>query len=350
MLVNDDTVWKQIIRPDYTFIIAEAGVNHNSDLSIAKELIDVASEANADAVKFQSFIAENLVTFNAPKANYQIRRSNKTESQYDMLKKLELSINFHEKLIDHCQKKNVIFLSTPFDYHSLNMLCELNIPVIKISSGDITNIPFLEHIAELEKPVILSTGMSNLSEVEKAVRSIINNGEKKLLALMHCVSNYPAKYQDINLNVINTLQKAFDLPVGYSDHSIGIEIPIAAVAIGSVIIEKHFTLNKNFKGPDHKASAEPDELKKMIDCIRNIEKAMGNGIKYPSKDEIEISKIARKSIVANCNIQKGAIVSDEMFAIKRPGNGLKPDMIKWIVGKKINQSVAKDTILTWEMF
>jgi len=348
-MVDNSDIWAKIISKDYTFIIAEAGVNHNGDINMAKHLIDAALEAKADAVKFQTFKANELATPYAPKAKYQIDQMNKTESQYEMLKKLELSYNYHSELIDYCKKSHILFMSTPFDYHSVNMLCELNLPVLKISSGEITNIPFLQHIAEKKRVIILSTGMSYLSEVDKAVRSIIKRGNKQL-ALMHCVSNYPARYQDINLNAISTLKNSFGLSVGYSDHSSGIEVPIAAVAKGASIIEKHFTLNRNLKGPDHKASLEPDDLKKMITAIRNIEKAFGNGVKCPSVDEIEIAKIVRKSIVAKCDIQSGAVIINDMLTCKRPGTGIEPEMIKWLIGKKINHSITKNTLLSWGMF
>ncbi|MCW7999959.1 N-acetylneuraminate synthase, partial [Clostridium sp. cpc1] len=260
-----------------TFIIAEAGVNHNGNIDIAKKLVDAAVEAGVDAIKFQSFKAGNLVTKSAKKAEYQ-KETTGNGNQFEMLKKLELSYKEHIILKKYCEEKGIMFISTPFDFESADLLEKLNIPLYKISSGDLTNIPLLKYIAKFNKPMIVSTGMANLGEVEIAVNAIKEGGNDKI-TLLHCTSNYPTACEDVNLNAILTLKNAFKLPVGYSDHTIGIEIPIGAVAMGTKVIEKHFTLDKNMEGPDHRASLEPNELKEMVKNIRNIEKAFGNGIK-----------------------------------------------------------------------
>jgi len=337
------------------FIIAEAGVNHNGSLKLAYNLVNAAVEAGANAVKFQTFKAENVVSESAEKAEYQKKTTDATESQFEMIKKLELSFEDFGRIKGYCDKKGIIFLSTPFDYESVDFLENL-VPLYKIGSGEITNLGFLEYIASKNKPIILSTGMANLSEVEEAVNTILSNQNcsKKSafppLTILHCVSNYPSPYEEVNLKAMLTLKEAFKLPVGYSDHTLGIEIPIAAVALGATVIEKHFTLDKNLPGPDHKASLEPDELKVMAKAIRNVEKALGNGIKRPTKNEIEIMKVARKSLVATRDIRTGEILRKSDIAIKRPGTGISPKFKEIVIGIRVTKDIKKDDIFNWEDF
>lgn len=334
-----------MLGKDHVFIIAEAGVNHNGNINIAKKLIDAACKAGADAVKFQTFKAENLVTINAPKAEYQ-KETTGTGNQFEMLKKLELSFENHIYLKQYCDKKNIIFLSTPFDFESVNLLEKIGVKYYKISSGDLTNIPLLEYIAKLKKTMIVSTGMANMGEVEMAVKAI-NKYMSENLYLLHCTSNYPTMYEDVNLNAMNTLKSAFKVPVGYSDHTVGIEVPIAAVAMGAKIIEKHFTLDRNMEGPDHMASLEADELKDMVDGIRNIEKAFGDGIKRCNENEEKSKFVSRKSIVARKYIKAGSIINKNMLSIKRPENGIKPQYVNLIIGKSTICDIKEDSPITW---
>lgn len=346
-----------------TFIIAEAGVNHNGSIKLAKKLIDVAVDAEADAVKFQTFKADKVVTATASKAKYQIENTGTDETQFEMLKRLELSLGAHKELFSYCNKKNIIFMSTPFDEGSADMLDNLGMTIFKIPSGEITNKPLIQHIAGKKKPIILSTGMSYLGEVEKAINWVMGVWENEYmgknlsthppihpLTLLHCVSNYPAVIEDVNLSAMKTMEGAFGLPVGYSDHTPGIETPIAAVALGVKVIEKHFTLDKNMEGPDHKASLEPHELKAMVRAIRNIEKAMGDGIKKPSKNEEEMRNIARRSLVAARDIKSGETILSGDIAIKRPGNGILPEFIDMIIGRKAAKNIAKDSLISWDDF
>ncbi|MGE5628575.1 MAG: N-acetylneuraminate synthase [Solirubrobacterales bacterium] len=329
----------------HVFIIAEAGVNHNGDVNIAKELVEAAAKAGADAVKFQTFKAENLVTKNAPKANYQEKTTGKG-SQFEMLKNLELSYQDHLLLKKYCEEKGILFISTPFDFESVDILEELNIPIYKIGSGDLTNIPLLRYIAKLRKPMIISTGMANLGEIETAIEAVNNVGNSQI-SLLHCTSNYPASYESVNLKAMITLKNAFNLPIGYSDHTEGIEIPLAAVAMGAEIIEKHFTLDKNMEGPDHKASLNPVELKQMVQSIRNIERAIGNGIKKPYNSEENTKIAARKSIVAKVNIKKGEVISYKNVDFKRPGTGISPEYIDFIIGKKALCDIDQDGFISF---
>lgn len=331
------------MKEDKVFIIAEAGVNHNGDIDLAKKLVDAAIDAGADAVKFQSFKAEKLVTVNAQKADYQ-KNNTGNGSQYEMLKKLELSYEQHVILKRYCEDKNIFFLSTPFDFESVDLLEGLNIKIYKISSSDLNNIPFLRYIAKLNKPMIVSTGMATLGEVESAVGAIKACGNNNI-SLLHCTTNYPTSYEDVNLKAMVTMAEAFKLPVGYSDHTLGIEVPIAAVAMGARIIEKHFTLDKGMEGPDHKASLEPHELKHMINSIRNIEKSMGDGIKRCSKSEENTKIAARKSIVAKVDIEEGQLITEDLLTIKRPGNGLKPEYIGVLLGKKAKRKITVDQLI-----
>lgn len=328
------------------FIIAEAGVNHNGDIELAKKLVDIAVEAGADAIKFQTFKVENVVTKKAPKAEYQVKNTNSNESQYDMIKKLELTEEEFVELYNYARKKGIIFLSTPFDFESADFLDKLEVPAFKVSSTDLTNLPFLEYVAKKGKPIILSTGMGTLGEIEDAVNTIKNVGNEDII-LLHCITSYPAKFESLNLRAIQTLKEAFKLPVGFSDHSLGIYAPIAAVALGAVVIEKHFTLDKNLPGPDHNASLSPEELKEMIKAIRALEKALGDGIKKPTPEEEEIKKIARRSIVAKVDIPKGAVITKEMITFKRPGKGLSPKYYRYIIGKKARRNIKADELMHW---
>lgn len=327
------------------FIIAEAGVNHNGDINIAKKLIDVAVEAGVDAVKFQTFKANNLVTKYAPKAEYQ-KETTGSGNQIEMLKKLELKYEDHIILKKYCEEKGIMFISTPFDFESAELLESIGLPLYKISSGDLTNIPFLRYIAKFNKPMIVSTGMASLGEVETAVNCIKKCGNDQI-TLLHCTSNYPTNFEDVNLNAMITLKKAFKLPIGYSDHTIGIEIPIAAISMGAKVIEKHFTLNKNMEGPDHRASLNPEELKQMVVNIRNVEKAFGDYIKMCNKSEENTRKVARKSIVAKTHIKKGETISFENITFKRPSSGLSPTYIDEVIGKIASNDISADEFISF---
>ncbi|MFW2552968.1 N-acetylneuraminate synthase [Aliarcobacter butzleri] len=328
------------------FIIAEAGVNHNGSIDLAKKLIDVASESGVDAVKFQTFKAENLVLKNAQKADYQKQTTDKNESQFDMIKKLELDVDTHKELMVYCKSKNIMFLSTPFDHNSIDLLSDLGLEIFKIPSGEITNLPYLRHIGRLNKKVILSTGMADIGEIEDALDVLIAAGTKKEnITVLHANTMYPTPMEDVNLKAMVTIGNTFDVAFGYSDHTLGIEVDIAAVAMGACCIEKHFTLDKTMEGPDHKASLEPDELKAMVKAIRNIELALGNCIKKPSKSEIPNMKIARKSIVAKMNIKKGELLSENNLAIKRPGNGINPMRWDEIVGSIATKDYKEDELI-----
>ncbi|MDK2820354.1 MAG: hypothetical protein PWP31_319 [Clostridia bacterium] len=355
------------------FIIAEAGVNHNGSIDMATKLIDVAAKAGADAVKFQTFKADNLVSKKAPKAEYQTKTTDASESQYEMIKRLELDEKAHEKLLEHCKRHDIEFLSTPFDLKSADMLAsDLNIKKIKISSGDITNAPLLLQAAKTGKPVILSTGMSRLSDIEMALGVLAfgyisidkkpsiksfkkaymsEEGQKALknnVILLHCTTEYPAPYEEVNLKAMDTLRTAFDLPVGLSDHTTGIAVPIAAVARGAVVIEKHFTLDKNLPGPDHEASLEPEELEQMVKSIRHVEKSLGSHLKTPAPSEVKNIKVVRKSLVASRDIKKGEIFTEENLTVKRPGNGVSP-MYYWDwLGKAATKDYCKDEVITYE--
>jgi len=328
------------------FIIAEAGVNHNGSIVLAYKLIDVAVESGADAVKFQTFKAENVVSKNAQKADYQKQTTDALESQFDMIKKLELDVETHKELIAYCQEKDIMFLSTPFDHESINLLSDLGLKIFKIPSGEITNLPYLRHIGSLGKKVILSTGMSNLGEVGDALNILINAGTSKdNITVLHANTMYPTPMEDVNLNAMQTIHKEFGVAVGYSDHTLGIEVDIAAVAMGASIIEKHFTLDNAMEGPDHKASLEPEELKAMVSAIRNIEKALGSNEKILSPSEEVNINIVRKSIVASCPIRKGELLSADNITTKRPGTGLSP--MKWdeIVGTIASKAYQSDELI-----
>lgn len=331
---------------DRIFIIAEAGVNHNSDMDIARKMIDVAVEAGADAVKFQTFKAENLVSRFAPKAEYQKKTTDSNESQFDMIKSLELDYEAHKELSDYCADKKIVFLSTPFDLDSIDTLRDLGIVVWKIPSGEITNLPYLRKIASFNQQVILSTGMSKLGEVEEAVNILEAGGtERGKITVLHCNTEYPTPFEDANLNSMLTIKEALKVNIGYSDHTLGITLPIAAAALGATVIEKHFTLDKKMAGPDHRASLEPGELKEMVQAIRNIEVALGDGIKKPSRSESRNIMVARKSIVASKDIKAGDIFSSNNLTVKRPGSGINP--MEWdnILGRKASKDFKRDELI-----
>lgn len=330
------------------YIIAEAGVNHNGDIELAKRLCDVAKVSGVDAIKFQTWKTENIVTKAAPLASYQEQNiSSKSDSQYDMLKKLELSYASFIELHKYCEKIGLRFLSTPDDDESLDFLSGLNLDFIKIGSGEVNNIPYLRKIGAKKQPVILSTGMSFLADVERAYNVLIESGAKSV-CLLHCTSNYPCPIDEVNLNAMLTLKAAFKCDVGYSDHTIGIEVPIAAVALGARIIEKHFTLDKAMEGPDHKASLNPQELSEMVRKIRNIELALGDGVKRPNKSEEATSKVVWKSIVASSKIEKGSFFSVNNLTVKRTGEGISASFWDMVIGKRANREFAVDEVITIE--
>ena len=326
-------------------IIAEAGVNHNGNIELAKKLVDAAAAAGADYVKFQTFKAEKLVQKSALKAAYQVANTGSNDSQFDMLKKLELTEGDHHVLIDYCRQKNIQFLSTAFDLDSIDFLKD-KINLYKIPSGEITNLPYLQKVAGLKMPIILSTGMANMQEVKQAVEILMQHGaDKNAITVLHCNTEYPTPMQDVNLLAMQSIKQELNVATGYSDHTLGIEVPIAAVALGATVIEKHFTTDRNLAGPDHKASLEPDELKAMVIAIRNIEQALGNGIKIPSESEQKNIVIARKSIVAGSFINAGEIFTEENITVKRPGSGISPMQWNNVLGKKANKNFKPDDLI-----
>ena len=329
-----------------TMIIAEAGVNHNGNIAIAKELIDVASNAGADFVKFQTFRAEALVTASAEKAYYQKNLTDQIESQFEMIRKLELDRPAHEELIRYCGQRGIQFLSTPFDSESIDLLAELDIPLFKIPSGEITNLPYLRHIGGMGRPVIMSTGMATLYEVRAAMEILLEAGiEKEDISILHCNTEYPTPMKDVNLRAMLHIRDELCVKVGYSDHTVGIEVPVAAVALGAELIEKHFSLDRTLPGPDHVASLEPEELKSMVLAIRNIEEAMGHRVKRPSPSELKNLNIVRKSIVASKAIRKGETFSEENLSIKRPGKGISPMEWDKIIGTVSDREYIKDDLI-----
>jgi N,N'-diacetyllegionaminate synthase len=327
-------------------IIAEAGVNHNGSISTAKKMIDAAADAGADLVKFQTFKAETLVTETAQKADYQKNLTDENESQFEMIKKLELDRAAHEELVHYCKQKSIQFLSTAFDHDSINLLAEMNIPFYKIPSGEITNLPYLRHIGRMGKPVVMSTGMATLDEVRDAMDVLLKAGVKKDdLTILHCNTEYPTPMQDVNLRAMLTIRDKLGVNVGYSDHTLGIEVPVAAVALGATVIEKHFTLDRTMPGPDHAASLEPDELKAMVTAIRNIEKAMGDRVKKPSPSEMKNMSITRRSIVAKKPISKGELFSEKNLTVKRPGTGISPMEWDTYIGKLSDRKYRADELI-----
>ncbi|EGY3994983.1 N-acetylneuraminate synthase [Campylobacter upsaliensis] len=325
-------------------IIAEAGVNHNGDINLAKKLIEQAAKAGADVVKFQTFKANSCVSVSAKKAKYQLETTAKEESQLEMIKKLELSYESHFELMKHCKKHGIAFLSTPFDLESVEFLRGLDLPYFKIPSGEITNLPYLKAVAKCKKRVLLSTGMANLGEIEAALTILRKNGTRNI-TLLHCNTEYPTPFEDVNLNALKTLKEAFKLEVGYSDHTEGIVASLGAVALGAVVIEKHFTLDKTMEGPDHRASLEFEELKALCKGIRELEKALGSGIKKASKSEAKNKIIARKSLVAKREIQKGEKFSEQNLTTKRPGSGISAMRYEEYLGKRALKTYKKDELI-----
>ena len=332
----------------HVFIIAEAGVNHNGNEAIAHKLVDAAAEAGADAVKFQTFRASELVSARAPKALYQRRTTVVTESQLSMIRRLELDETAHRSLMEHCSQRGIRFLSSPFDLHSIDFLHSLGLEAFKIPSGEITNIPYLRRIGSCGVPVILSTGMSVLGEIEKALEVLEHVGTpRERITLLHCTTEYPAPVGEINLRAMETLLQAFPgiAGVGYSDHTQGIHIPVAAAAMGACVIEKHFSLDRNMEGPDHKASLEPDELASMVRAIRDVERARGDGIKRPTDSELSNIRVARKSLVAARPIQKGEVFSEENLTVKRPGTGVSPLLWDDYIGRTALRNYQTDELI-----
>lgn len=329
-------------------IIAEAGVNHNGDLAMALKLVDVAADAGADAVKFQTFTADRLATRDAPKAGYQIDATGSDESQHAMLKRLELSAEGHRALKERCEARGILFLSTPFDEFSADLLESLDVAAFKTPSGELTNLPYLKHVAKKRKPMIVSTGMATLAEVANAVDAIRTVGGADL-ALLQCVSNYPAEPSTINLRAMETLSRAFGVPAGYSDHTMGLEIAFAAAALGACIIEKHFTISRNLAGPDHRASLEPHELQALVRGIRAVEQALGDGRKMPAESERASAAVGRKSLVLAKSIVAGEMITDAHLEIKRPGTGLLPHEREFVLGRTVRLDIDEGTPLRWDM-
>ncbi len=344
------TISKLLNKNGKCFIIAEAGVNHNGSFVLAKKMIDAAKTTGVDAVKFQTFTSENFVTGSTPLAEYQKKNIGKKESQITMLKKLELNYNDFTALKNYCDKIGIIFLSTAHTEDAADFLAPL-VPAFKVGSGDLNNFPFLEKLAKSQKWIILSTGMADINEIETALKTIRKTSKKKI-SLLHCTTNYPCRLDEVNLLAMNEMKKRFErkfapLEIGYSDHTEGIMVSAAAVALGAKVIEKHFTLDKNMRGPDHKASLEPNELKKMVKQIRDMELVLGSGIKKPFLSEEKTKKTARKSIVANANIKKGEIIKKNMLIIKRPGTGIEPKYFSKILGRKAKKDIKKDELIFW---
>jgi N,N'-diacetyllegionaminate synthase len=329
-----------------TQIIAEAGVNHNGDLNAAFDLIDAAAAAGADVAKFQTFTAKRIVTTSARKAEYQKQATDPSESQLDMLTRLELTPQMHEALIARCAERGIRFLSTAFDIESLDLLAQLGLTTFKVPSGEITNLPYLRHLGRFGSRVLLSTGMATLGEIEAALVALEQSGTpRRLVTVLHCTTDYPTTMADVNLRAMTTLRDAFGVDVGYSDHTQGIEVPIAAVALGASVIEKHFTLDRNLPGPDQKASLEPAELRQMVVAIRNIEVAMGDGIKRPGAAESLNRAVARKSLVAACAIAAGDVFSERNVAVKRPGTGISPMRWDEVIGRRAQRDYAQDELI-----
>jgi len=330
-----------------TFIIAEAGVNHNGSLTIAKKMINAAAEAGVDAIKFQTFQAERVVSRYAPKAEYQKKKTAEDETQFEMIKKLELDEGAHEELFAYCRSKDIIFLSSPFDLQSIDLLNQLDLGIFKIPSGEITNLPYLRKIGALKKAVILSTGMADLGEIKDAIGVLTGAGARlEEMAVLHCNTAYPTPFEDVNLSAMLTIKAEVPgVKIGYSDHTTGIEIPVAAAAMGAAVIEKHFTLDRNMEGPDHRASLEPPELKAMVSAIRNVEKALGDGIKTPSPSELKNRPVARKSIVAAQVIAAGEKFTNNNLTVKRPGTGVSPMLWDKVIGQVAQKDYEEDELI-----
>jgi N,N'-diacetyllegionaminate synthase len=342
----------KILKEKKVFIIAEAGVNHNGSMDLAKKLIDAAVEAKVDAVKFQTFVSNNVISKYAEKAEYQKTTTAGNESQLDMVKKLELSFADFVELKKYCESKSIMFLSTPFDMESIEFLEKLEMGLWKVPSGEITNLPYLQKIGSYNEEVIFSTGMSTLGDIEKAFDILVSSGtSRENITILHCNTEYPTPMHDVNLKGMLTIKNAFGVNIGYSDHTLGIEVSLAAVALGATVIEKHFTLDKLMEGPDHLASLEPNELKNMVDAIRNVELAIsGNGIKEPSNSELKNIKIVRKSLHFNADLNEGHILTPNDFSILRPGSGISPMDIDLVIGKKLLHSVKNGSIVSYTDF
>lgn len=337
---------RMIGQREPVFIVAEAGVNHNGKVGLAEKLVDVAKVSGADAVKFQTFRVCKVVTKYAEKADYQ-KQTGAKESQYEMLKKLELASEDIKKLFDYAKRTKITFLSSAFDEESVDLLDHLGVSAFKVASGEITNFPLLRYIAEKKKPIILSTGMSTYEEIDEALSTLRKSGAEEIV-LLHCVTSYPARIEDANLRNIETLRNKFKLPVGFSDHTLSIAVPVAAAALGAVLIEKHFTLDKNLPGPDHKASLEPGQLKEMIAAVRETEKALGTGKRKLTKDEEKIKNLVRRSVVARVNIPRGEVITESMLDTKRPGNGIDPRNMDLIIGRMAKRKIARDEQIAFE--
>ena len=334
----------EFLCPGHAFIIAEAGVNHNGEAGLAHRLVDAAADAGADAVKFQTFRAEGVATPTAPKAEYQLKATG--DGQLAMLRQLELSEEYYPALVDHCRQRGIMFLSTPHDWEAIEILDRLGVSAFKVGSGDLTNVPFLRLLARKGRPIILSTGMGTLAEVEEAVEAVRSQGNDRLI-LLHCVTSYPARAEDCNLRAMLTLERAFRVPVGYSDHTTGVEAALAAVALGARVIEKHFTLDRSLPGPDHEASLEPEELSALVRGIRLVERALGDGVKQPLPGERDMRPVARKSIVSARDIPAGAVITEDMLTTKRPGSGILPRHWDSLIGRRARVAIPRDSLLEW---
>lgn len=330
------------------FVIAEAGVNHDGELRLALQLVDAAVEAGADAVKFQTFDPDQLATPDAPKAAYQVSATDESQSQLEMLRKLTLSTDEHERLAAHCGERNILFLSTPFDHGSADLLAAMGLPAFKISSGDLTNEPFLEHVARFGRPMLVSTGMATEREVASAVAAIRQAGNTELV-LLQCVSNYPARPADVNLRAMATMARRFSTPVGFSDHTMGLEVAFAAVALGACVVEKHLTLDRRRPGPDHRASLEPADFSALVRGVREIEAAMGDGRKEPAASEAEVARVARKSVVAERTIPAGTVLTEDLLAIRRPGTGMPPSARRALLGRQAVREIPAGALLSEDM-
>ena len=347
MAIEQIQIGDRLVGPQTpTFVIAEAGVNHNGNLDMALQLVEAAVAAGADAVKFQSFIANELVSASAPKAKYQLETTDPEESQLEMIQRLELSPAAHETISEHCQESGIQFLSTPFDRISADRLQQLNVPAFKMSSGDLTDSPLLEHVARFQKPMILSTGMAYMSEVADALKAIRAAGNPRVI-LLHCVSNYPAAAADANLRALRSMMDEFQLPVGFSDHTEGPVVALAAVALGACVIEKHLTLDRKLPGPDHQASLEPNEFRSFVSDIRRVESALGNGVKEPAQSESDTRNVARRSLVAAVGLEEGTLLTADMLNEKRPGTGIPPSAIGQVIGKKLRRRIEPNEMLSW---
>lgn len=340
---------RTIGRGQPCYVIAEAGVNHNGHLDLALQLVDAAKEAGATAVKFQTFKAEKVASPVAQKAEYQVANTESTESQLEMIRELELSFDQFRRIYSYCQERDILFLSTPFDEESADFLDSLGMLAFKIPSGEITNTPFLAHVARKKKPIIMSTGMSTMEEIRDALNTIYDSGNRDVI-LLHCISNYPASVSSVNLRAMATMREQLHVDVGFSDHTEGIEIPLAAVALGACLVEKHFTLDRDLPGPDHKASLEPSALQAMITGIRNVEAALGDGVKVPTATELQTAACARRSLVAARHIPAGTMITDEMIDILRPGTGLRPSLKPHIIGKRLVKDIAKGELFSLAHF